>query len=59
VVEGDELGAIWQEQRQDMGPIAGTLSEYGKHDFHNDDARAEQALPGLGGNPDPGIGSRG
>jgi hypothetical protein len=27
VVEGDELAAIWQEQRQDMRPIAGPLPE--------------------------------
>ena len=26
VVEGDELAAIWQEQRQDMCPIAGTVN---------------------------------
>ena len=29
-MEGDELAAIWQEQRQDMSPIAGTLSLVGQ-----------------------------
>ena len=34
----------------------GTLTEDGKHDFHNADERAVTVMPGLGGYPDSGIG---